>query len=259
MWYLVILIFTVHGTHGCVMTSPYQKVNDGTDVYLSCNFFQCPGHLDIMSLSVEWEFKNISQTKIILYYIRNQTVSTLPGVFFHGDVKMGSFDIHLPSVSNENNGTYLCRLRLSGKFFKNHTHLIVQSALTRRNSPGVIHPQAHPRWWPALVSVAWFLLLIACVFWGKRACKSIQKSDDPKRNMEEVNTTTASEHMGMTYKVGFNSLPALADVSSPPSPDNIYVTMKGFPFAPNAPVTAGCSRRLPSDWQPEDKEPVFAR
>ncbi len=48
---------TVCGTHGCVMTSPDQKVNAGTDVHLSCNFSQCPGPLDVMSLSVEWEFK----------------------------------------------------------------------------------------------------------------------------------------------------------------------------------------------------------
>ncbi|XP_048016905.1 uncharacterized protein LOC125248819 [Megalobrama amblycephala] len=261
MWYLVIvLIFTVYGTYGCVITSPDQKVNDGTDVYLSCNFFQCPGHLDVMSLSVEWEFQNISQTEIILYYISNKTVSTFPGVMFCGDVKMGSFDIHLPSVTRENNGTYLCRLRLSGRFFKNYTHLIVQSAQSRRNSPGVIHPQAHPLWWLTLVSVAAFVLLIGSVFFGRRACRSIQKGDDSKQNMEEVKTRTASEDMGITYKVGFSSMPVLADVSSPPnSPDNIYITMHSFPFTPDAPVTAGHNRRLPSDWQPENEEPVYAQ
>lgn len=53
----IICILLVYGTYGCVITSPDQKVNDGTDVYLSCNFLQCPGHLDVMSLSVEWEFQ----------------------------------------------------------------------------------------------------------------------------------------------------------------------------------------------------------
>lgn len=33
----------------------------------------------------------------------------------------------------------------------------------------------------------------------------------------------------------------------------------GFPFAPDASVTAGRSRRLPSDWQPKDEEPVYVR
>ncbi|XDV32659.1 hypothetical protein PO909_003410 [Leuciscus waleckii] len=258
MWYLALHIFTVYGAHGCVMTSSDQKVNDGTDVYLSCNFFQCPGHLDSISLSAEWEFQTIfNPDKIILYYISNQTVSTFPGVYFRGDVKMGSFDIYLPSVTHENNGTYLCRLRLSGRIFKNHTHLIVQSALTRRNNPGVIHPQAHSPWWLALVSVAGFVLLIGSGFLGRRAFRSIQKGDDSKQNMEEVKTRTATEDMGITYKVGFSSMPVLADVSSPPSPDNIYVTMHGFPFTPDAPVTAERSRRLPSDWQPKDEDPVY--
>ncbi|KAK7156172.1 hypothetical protein R3I94_006298 [Phoxinus phoxinus] len=249
MWYL---IFTVYVAHGCVMTSSDQTVNDGADVYLSCNFFQCPGHLDLKYLSAEWEFQTISQTKIILYYISNQTAPILPGVYFRGNVNMGTFDIHLPSVTQENNGTYLCRLRLSGRFFKNHTHLIVQSALTRRNSPGVIRPQAHPPWWLALLSLAGFVLLIGIGVLGRRACRSIQKGDDSKQNMEEVKTRTATEDM-----VGFSSMPVLADVSSPPSPDNIYVTMHGFPFTPDAPVTAERSRRLPSDWQPKDEDPVY--
>ncbi len=47
------------------MTSPDQKVNAGTDVHLSCNFSQCSGPLDVMSLSVEWEFK------VGLYFFRN--------------------------------------------------------------------------------------------------------------------------------------------------------------------------------------------
>ncbi|XP_039526791.1 uncharacterized protein LOC120478750 [Pimephales promelas] len=200
MWYLALHIFTVYGAYGCVMTSSDQKVNAGTDVHLSCNFFQCPGHQDFISLSAEWEFQTITQTKIILYYISNQTVSTLPGVYFHGNVKTGSFDIYLPSVTHENNGTYLCRLRLSGRFFKNHTHLIVQSALTRRNSPGGIHPQARPPWWLALVSVPGFVLLIGSGFLARRACRSIQKGDDSKQNMEEVKTRAATEDMGITFK-----------------------------------------------------------
>ncbi|XP_058601408.1 uncharacterized protein LOC131520894 isoform X2 [Onychostoma macrolepis] len=269
MWYLsIVFIFTVYGTHGCVMTSPDQKVNAGTDVHLSCNFSQCPGPLDVMSLSVEWEFKEISsEPKIILYYIRNRTVP-LPGVFFQGDVKLGSFDIDLPSVTYKNNGTYLCRLRLNGIFHKNQTHLIVQSALTRRNSPGVNHLQTHPPWWlplASVASVAGFVLLIGTVFLGRKAYRSTQRENSSKHNMEEVKTSTDTEDKGMTCKmtcvmpqVGF-SMPDLADVNSPPSsPDNIYVTMHGFPFAPDAPVTAG-RNRLPSDWQPKDEEPIYVR
>ncbi|XP_016355873.1 uncharacterized protein LOC107699189 [Sinocyclocheilus anshuiensis] len=261
MWYLLILfIFTVHGTHGCVMTSPDQKVNVGTDVHLSCNFCQCPGPLDVMSLSVEWEFKDISsEPKIILYYIRNRTVP-LPGVFFQGDVKLGSFDMHLSSVTHENNGTYLCRLRLNGSFHTNQTRLIVQSVLTRKNSPGVNRLQAHPPWWLPLASVSGFVLLIGTVFLGRKACRSTQRENNSKQKIEEVKTNTDNEDKRMAYKVGYSSLPDLADVNSPPSsPDNIYVTMHGFPFAPDAPVTAGRSRRLPSDWQPKDEDPTYVR
>lgn len=263
MWYLfIVFIFTVHGTHGCVMTSPDQKVNAGTDVHLSCNFCQCPGPLDVMSLSLEWEFKGISsEPKIILYYIRNRTVP-LPGVFFQGDVELGSFDIHLPSVTHENSGTYLCRLRLNGIFHKNQTHLIVQSALTRRNNPGVNHLQKRPPWLlplASVASVAGFVLLIGTVFWGRKAYTSTQRENNSKQNMEEAKTSTDAEDKGIIYKVGF-SMPDLADVNSPPSsPDNIYVTMHGLPFAPDVPATAGRNRRLPSDWQLKDEEPVFVR
>ncbi|XP_016355896.1 uncharacterized protein LOC107699213 [Sinocyclocheilus anshuiensis] len=226
MWSLsIVFIFTVYGTHGCVITSPDQKANAGTDVHLSCNFWQCPGPLDVMSLSVEWEFKDISsEPKIILYYIRNRTVP-LPGVFFQGDVELGSFVSHLPSVTHENNGTYLCRLRLNGKRTKNQTHLIVQSALTRRNSPSANHLQKHPPWRLPLASVAGFVLLIGTVFLGRKAYRSTQRENNSKQNMEEVKTGTDTEDKGMTYMVGF-SMPDLADVNSPPSsPDNIYVTM----------------------------------
>ncbi|XP_042595135.1 uncharacterized protein LOC109106512 isoform X2 [Cyprinus carpio] len=237
MWYLsIVFTFTVYGTHGCVITSPDQKANAGTDVHLSCNFWQCPGPLDIMSLSVEWEFK--------------------------GDVELGSFDIHLPSVTHENSGTYLCRLRLNGIFHKNQTHLIVQSALTRRNNPGVNHLQKRPPWLlplASVASVAGFVLLIGTVFWGRKAYTSTQRENNSKQNMEEAKTSTDAEDKGIIYKVGF-SMPDLADVNSPPSsPDNIYVTMHGLPFAPDVPATAGRNRRLPSDWQLKDEEPVFVR
>ncbi|KTF81543.1 hypothetical protein cypCar_00038387 [Cyprinus carpio] len=209
MWYLsIVFTFTVYGTHGCVITSPDQKANAGTDVHLSCNFWQCPGPLDIMSLSVEWEFK----PKIILYYIRNRTVP-------------------LP-------------------------------ALTRRNNPGVNHLQKRPPWLlplASVASVAGFVLLIGTVFWGRKAYTSTQRENNSKQNMEEAKTSTDAEDKGIIYKVGF-SMPDLADVNSPPSsPDNIYVTMHGLPFAPDVPATAGRNRRLPSDWQLKDEEPVFVR
>ncbi|XP_043114894.1 sodium channel subunit beta-2 isoform X3 [Puntigrus tetrazona] len=254
----IVFIFTVHGTYGCVKTSPDQKVKAGTDVHLSCNFSQCPGPLDIMSVSVEWEFMDISsEPKIILYYIRNRTVP-LPGVFFKGDVKLGSFDIQLQSVTDKNNGTYLCRLRLNGIFHKNQTHLIVQSALTRRILPGVNRLQTPPLWWPSLASVAGLVLLIGTMFLGRKAYRSTQRENNSKQNIEVVNNSSHGEDKGVTYRVGF-SMPDLADASSPPgSPDNIYVTMHGFPLAPDAPVTAGRSRLLPSDWKPkDDEEPVY--
>ncbi|XP_026138478.1 uncharacterized protein LOC113115253 [Carassius auratus] len=261
MWYLsIVFTYTVYGTRGCVITSPDQKVNAGTDVHLSCNFCQCPGPLDVMSLSVEWEFKGISsEPKIIIYYIRNQTVPDR-GVVFQGDVELGSFDIHLPSVTRENNGTYLCRLRLNGIFHKNQTQLTVQSALTRRNSLDVNHLQKHPPWLlplASVASVAGVVLLTGAVFLGRKAYRTTQRENNSKENMEEVKTSTDGEDKGMICKVGF-SMPDLADVNSPPSsPDNIYVTMHGFPFAPDAPVTAGRNRCLPSDWQPKDEEPVY--
>ncbi|XP_052472094.1 uncharacterized protein LOC128028798 [Carassius gibelio] len=261
MWYLfIVFIFTVHGACGCVMTSPDQKVNAGTDVYLSCNFCQCPGPLDVMSLSVEWEFKDISsEPKTIIYYIRNRTVP-LPGVFFQGDVILGSFDIHLSSVTHENNGTYFCRLRLNGRFHKNQTHLFVRSVLGRKNSPDVNHLQEPPPWWLPLASVSGFVLLIGTVFLGRKACRSTQRENNSKQNIEEVKTSTEKEDKRMAYKVGYSSMPDLADVNSPPnSSDDIYVTMHGFPFAPDAPVTAGHSRRLPSDWQPKDEEPIYVK
>ncbi|XP_050986038.1 uncharacterized protein LOC127177678 isoform X2 [Labeo rohita] len=270
MWHLV-FILTVYRTYGCVMTSPDQKVNEGTDVYLSCNVLQCPGSQDIMSLSVEWEFQDISsEPKIILYYIRNRTVP-IPGVFFGGDVKLGNFDIHLQSVTYENNGTYLCRLRLNGNFHKNRTHLTVQSALTsRKNSPGVNHLQAHPPWWLALASVSGFVLLIGTVFWGRKACRSTQRENNSKQNIDEVKTTSDTDNEAITYKalkmtscvsqVGNSSMPDLVDVNSPSSSaDNIYVTMHGVPFPQDTPVTSGRNRRLPSDWQPKDEEPVYVR
>lgn len=122
------------------------------------------------------------------------------------------------------------------------------------------HLQTHPHWWlplASVASVAGFVLLIGTVFLGKKAYRSPQRENNSKQNWEEVKTSTDTEDKGMTYKVGF-SMPDLADVNSPPSsPDNIYVTMHGFPFAPDAPVTAGRNRRLPSDWQPKDEEAVY--
>ncbi|KAK2881367.1 hypothetical protein Q8A67_018635 [Cirrhinus molitorella] len=258
MWHLV-FILTVYGTHGCVMISPDQKVNAGSDVHLSCNFSQCPGPPD-MSLSVEWEFQNIfSEPKTILYCIGNQIVP-LPGVMFRGDVELGSFDIHLQSVTYENNGTYLCRLRLNGRFYKNRTHLIVQSALTSRKSPGVNHLQTHPPWWLALASVSGFVLLIGTVFLGRKACRSTQRENNSKQNKEEVKTSADTEDNGIISQVGNSSMPDLVDVNSPPSSaDSIYVTMHGLPFPPDAPVTAGRNRRLPSDWHPKDEESVYVR
>ncbi|XP_052433059.1 uncharacterized protein LOC127973068 [Carassius gibelio] len=200
-----------------------------------------------------------SDLLLIIYYIRNQTVPD-PGVLFQGDVELGSFDIHLPSVTRENNGTYLCRLRLNGIFHKNQTQLTVQSALTRRNSLDVNHLQKHPPWLlplASVASVAGVVLLTGAVFLGRKAYRTTQRENNSKENMEEVKTSTDGEDKGMICKVGF-SMPDLADVNSPPSsPDNIYVTMHGFPFAPDAPVTAGRNRCLPSDWQPKDEEPVY--
>ncbi|XP_043114892.1 sodium channel subunit beta-2 isoform X1 [Puntigrus tetrazona] len=197
----IVFIFTVHGTYGCVKTSPDQKVKAGTDVHLSCNFSQCPGPLDIMSVSVEWEFMDISsEPKIILYYIRNRTVP-LPGVFFKGDVKLGSFDIQLQSVTDKNNGTYLCRLRLNGIFHKNQTHLIVQSALTRRILPGVNRLQTPPLWWPSLASVAGLVLLIGTMFLGRKAYRSTQRENNSKQNIEVVNNSSHGEDKGVTYRV----------------------------------------------------------
>lgn len=42
-------------------------------------------------------------------------------------MKLGSFDIVLHSVTHENNGTYMCKLRRDGIFYKNYTQLIVHS------------------------------------------------------------------------------------------------------------------------------------
>jgi len=67
--YSIIFILLVYGAYGCVMTSSDQKVNAGTDVHLSCNFFQCPGHQDFISLSAEWEFQvqTITNMQLILF------------------------------------------------------------------------------------------------------------------------------------------------------------------------------------------------
>lgn len=259
MLYLVtVFILTVYGIHCCVETGPDQRVNVGTDVYLSCNFSKCQGPLDIMSLSVEWEFQsNSSLSKIVLYYIKNQTAPA-SGVFFQGDVELRNFDILLPSVTHENNGTYLCRLRLNGIFHKNQTHLYIRSAQTRRNSPGVTDLQASqtlPHWLLPVLSVTAVAMLISTAVLGRKFYRSIRTGDDSKQNMEEIKTSSDTKDMRITYKVGCSSMPVLTDVGNPPgSPDNIYVTMHGFPFTP---IAARHSRRLPTDWQSEKEEPVF--
>ncbi|XP_051521335.1 uncharacterized protein LOC127422040 isoform X2 [Myxocyprinus asiaticus] len=204
MWYLVtaLLIFTVYGSHGCVMMSPDQKVAVGTGVYLMCNFSKCPKPLDTNSLSVEWEFQDISSKQtIIIYYIRNQTVSIHPDVLFRGNVKLGSFDILLHSVTYENNGTYLCRLRLDGIFYKNRTHLLIHSASQKTiNNPAVNRVEVHFLWWVPLVSVAGLVLLVGPVFLGRKACRSPQKEDVSAQNMKEVQTRTDTDDMGNEYK-----------------------------------------------------------
>ncbi|XP_051963748.1 uncharacterized protein LOC127630286 isoform X2 [Xyrauchen texanus] len=263
MWYLVtaLLVFTVYGSHGCVMMSPDQKVVIGTGVYLMCNFSKCPQPLDTNSLSVEWEFQDISsKNKIIIYYIGNQTVSILPDVLFLGNVKLGSFDILLHSVTYENNGTYLCRLRLDGIFYKNHTHLLIHSGSQRTiKNTAVNRAEVYFLWWVPLVSVAGLVLLVVPVFLWRKACRSQQKEDVSAQKLKEVQTGTDTNDMGNIYKVRFSSMPILGDMCTPPTTpnaDSIYVTMRGFPFMPNDPVKAGLNRRLPSDWQGEDVEPV---
>ncbi|XP_057206659.1 uncharacterized protein LOC130564548 isoform X3 [Triplophysa rosa] len=229
MWYLftAIFIFTAYETHACVMTSPDQRVDVGTDVCLLCNFTQCPGQLDPSSLNVEWEFKQgISfQPKIILYQIGNRTAST-PGhhVLLQGNVKLGSFDIVLHSVTHENNGTYMCRLRRDGIFYKNNTQLIVHSApLTRRNTPGVDNVETHPPWWVAVVSVAGIVLLIGTVFLGRRTCRSPhQRKDILRQNIAEVETR--GQTADIRYKVTNHSMPVVDMGTQPSTPnaDNVY-------------------------------------
>ncbi|KTF92125.1 hypothetical protein cypCar_00005201, partial [Cyprinus carpio] len=101
--------------------------------------------------------------------------------------------------------------------------------LTRRNSPGVNRLQAHPPWWLPLVSVSGFVLLIGTMFLGWKACRSTQRENNSKQQIEEVKTNTDKEDNRMAYKVGCSSMPDLADTNSPPSsPDNIYITMVRF-------------------------------
>ncbi|XP_056612146.1 uncharacterized protein LOC130428283 isoform X2 [Triplophysa dalaica] len=228
MWYLftAIFCFTAYGTHACVMTSPDQRVVVGTDVCLLCNFNQCPGHLDLKSLNVEWEFKGISfDPKIISYQIGNHTAST-PGhhVLHQGNVKLGSFDIVLHSVTHENNGTYMCKLRRDGVFYKNYTQLIVHSApMTRRNTPGVNNVETHPPWWVAVVSVAGIVLLMVAVFFGRRTCRSpLQRKDILRQNRAE--DETSGQTADIRYKVTNNSAPVV-DMGTQPSTsnaDNVY-------------------------------------
>ncbi|KAL1260497.1 hypothetical protein QQF64_008324 [Cirrhinus molitorella] len=133
-------------------------------------------------------------------------------------------------------------------------------ALTSRKSPGVNHLQTHPPWWLALASVSGLVLLIGTVFLGRKACRLTQRENNSKQNKEEVKTSADTEDNGIISQVGNSSMPDLVDVNSPPSSaDSIYVTMHGLPFPPDAPVTAGRNRRLPSDWHPKDEESVYVR
>ncbi|KAA0702374.1 hypothetical protein E1301_Tti015723 [Triplophysa tibetana] len=226
MWYLftAIFFFTGYESHACVMTSPDQRVDVGSNVCLLCNFTQCPGHLDLKSLSVEWEFKGISfDAKTISFQIGNHSAST-PGHHVKGDVKLGSFDIVLLSVTHENNGTYICKLRHDGIFYKNYTQLIVHSApLTRRNTPGVNNVETHPPWWVAVVSVAGIVLLMGTVFLWRRTCRSpLQRKDILRQNIAEVETS--GQTVDIRYKDTNNSVP-VGDMGTQPSSsnaDNVY-------------------------------------
>nr|XP_055052002.1 uncharacterized protein LOC129437732 isoform X1 [Misgurnus anguillicaudatus] len=229
MWYLAIafFIFQAYETHGivsCVMTSPVQRVYVGEDVYLFCNFTQCPRPRNLMFLNVEWGFQNNSSDfKTIIYNIGNHTSRTT-GVLFRGNVELGSFDILLQSVKRENNGTYQCKYRQDGIFYKNITKLTVHSATqTRRNSPGVndIQVEINPSWWLALIPVAGIVLLIVVVFLGRL----LQQKDVSMQEIEEVETR--SDTADIRCKVTNNSAYE-GDTESQPithNADNIYVTM----------------------------------
>lgn len=229
MLYLVItfFIFPAYETHGnvpCVMTSPVQEVSVGEDVYLLCNFAQCPRPQNLMFLNLEWGFQNNSTDfNTIIYNIGNHTSATT-GVLFRGNVELGSFDILLQTVKRENNGTYQCKYRQDGIFYKNITKLIVHSATqTRRNSPGAnnIQVEINSSWWLALISVAAIVLLIVAVFLGRL----LQRKDVSMQEIEEVETR--SDTADIRCKVTNNSV-SVGHTESQPithNADNIYVTM----------------------------------
>ncbi|KAI4896106.1 hypothetical protein NFI96_026136 [Prochilodus magdalenae] len=82
-------------------------------------------------VSVEWEFQGIAssdESETIIYYIQKNTVPTTPSVVFKGDIALGDFSILLHSVTMQNNGTYICRLRAAqgNSIYKNCTHLTVK-------------------------------------------------------------------------------------------------------------------------------------
>lgn len=120
-----VIIFCVSAasrSRGCVLTDPANRVQEGSDVRLTCTFSTCPGPLD-HTVHVTWEFND---TGVVFYY-DNQTFGQGPHLELVGDILAGNFSVLLRSVTPQRAGTYTCLVRplRSGVIYKNHTLLAV--------------------------------------------------------------------------------------------------------------------------------------
>ncbi|KAL7825091.1 hypothetical protein AOLI_G00322980 [Acnodon oligacanthus] len=169
----ILLLEAVHTALGCLSTPPEQRASEGSDVSLTCDFSKCPGPLDHRMLSVEWEFQGSAssdESKPIIYHIQNNTVATVPGVVFKGDVALGDFSISLRSVTMKDNGTYTCRLRaaLENNIYKNHTYLVI--------TPGMVKHEGDSCLCIVPLCAVIGLVCASVVFLGKMVWRTSQRS-----------------------------------------------------------------------------------
>ncbi|XP_035240528.1 uncharacterized protein LOC118209382 [Anguilla anguilla] len=252
-----VIIFCVSAasrSRGCVLTDPANRVQEGSDVRLTCTFSTCPGPLD-HTVHVTWEFND---TVVAFYYLNQTGRSHLEYV---GDILAGDFSVLLRSVTPQHAGTYTCLVRPSGSGFiyKNRTLLAVAPRGSGRRIMVNSDPSVPLPLRLILGCCGAGLLVLAAgsmlgvgAYWrrGRGQWNTSRKNQGtPASTEEKCPHKDKDQDCYVTLQRGKAPPPASKE-------ESIYVTMHGRPVPPGLQAQPSPNRKgIPTEWCAQENPP----